>query len=320
MSAPSFSVVVAAYEAAPRIAGLVDAVLAQTYSDLELLVVDDGSTDDTAERVETAAGGDRRVSVIRQINAGTVAARNAGIEASGGTHICFCDDDDLWLPSHLARTAEAIGGDPRVGLCHGDAWIVDLESSRASTASSLDRFTRAIRQLPPNLGPGEAERALLRVNFVTTCSATVSRRALEEVGPLDPSIRGADDWDLWLRIVAAGYRMVRAQGRTAVFRKRAESVSTDQLMMARNASIVLDRALERGGGDGRRRRAITLHKVLVEGEIKAAGSGARSRAVARVLRRLGRKRIRRSDGTRSWRQPSGELAALLARSAGVGNA
>src|SRR5688500_7031207 len=97
------SVVMPAYNAEATIASAMASVRAQTYAGWELIVVDDGSTDRTAEIAAGAAATDKRIRVIRQRNQGVAAARNAAIEAATGRYLAFLDADDLWLPSKLER-------------------------------------------------------------------------------------------------------------------------------------------------------------------------------------------------------------------------
>jgi glycosyltransferase involved in cell wall biosynthesis len=307
---PTFSVIVPAFNAEQRIAEVMRSVLDQTRRDLELIVVDDGSTDGTAALADGIAADDPRARVIRQPNAGTVAARNAGIDAAAGRLLSFLDDDDLWLPAYLETVAPCFEADERVGLVLGDAWVLDTATGRVGRLSALQRFAYPIRRLDPAPPPAVTEIALLRVNFVTTCAATVSRAALDAVGRLDPAIVGCDDWDLWLRIVEAGFRAVRVDRRLAVLRKRADSVGADSLMMARGARLVLGAALERGPGGRRAERIARRHARLVDFEISALEGGSRGRRLlAGAARRIGRKRLR----ILTWgsRQPPAELSAAL---------
>jgi teichuronic acid biosynthesis glycosyltransferase TuaG len=315
-SQPTFSVVVAAFNSESRIAETMLSVLGQSRSDLELIVVDDGSTDATATVAERIAAGDERVRVIRQRNRGTVAARNAGLEAATGSYVSFLDDDDLWLPAYLEHVADRFERVEDAGLVHADAWVLDADSGRFGRLTAHRRFARPIRRLAPAPAPRQAEEALLRVNFVTTCAATVSRRALEAVGELDPSIRGCDDWDLWLRIVGAGYRPVRIDEPLAVLRKRSDSVGSDSSMMARNGRVVLERALARGTRGRRAERIARRHLRAIAGELDVPGGWGRLRG--RLARRLGRKRMRAPG--REWRQAPPEAQVTLDRLAAAARA
>jgi glycosyltransferase involved in cell wall biosynthesis len=316
---PTFSVVVAAFNSESRIAETMLSVLGQSRPDLELIVVDDGSTDATAAVAERIATGDERARVIRQPNQGTVAARNAGLAAAGGRYVSFLDDDDLWLPSYLERVASGFERVDDAGLVHSDAWVLDADSGRFGRLTAHQRFAWPIRRLPSAPAPRQAEEALLRVNFVTTCAATVSARALGSVGALEPAIRGCDDWDLWLRIVGAGYRPLRIDEPLAVLRKRGESVGSDSAMMARNSRLVLERALERGVRGRRAERRARRHIRAIDRELAAMSGGSPlRRRVARARRRLGRKRLRVPG--RQWRPAPPEVQVTLDRLAAAAGA
>lgn len=123
---PRVTVVTAAYNAAPYIAEAVESVLAQTYTDLEYIVVDDGSTDNTAAIVARCGP---RVSLIRQENAGEGPARNRGFALAGGDYVAVIDADDVWAPDKLERQVLAMEGHPDAGLCYTNASSVRADGS-----------------------------------------------------------------------------------------------------------------------------------------------------------------------------------------------
>lgn len=311
MSGPTFSVCVAAYNAARTIETTIRSVLGQTRSDLELIVVDDGSTDRTPELVEAHARSDDRLRLLRQPNAGTAAARNTGLARASGHYVSFLDHDDAWLPGFLTATAEAFEREPGAGLAFTDAWIVD-------DASGLVHPRTALGLIPPGIlaaggGPSRnrALAALLRVNFITTCTATISRAALERVGRLDPSIRGCDDWDLWLRVLGAGFRAVAIPGAHAVLRKRADSQGSDEAMMASGSRLALERALARRLPTPEAEREAGLHLALLERELGARRRESRPGILWwKLRRRHGRRRLRPMRMAR-WRRPPTEVREVL---------
>ena len=312
MDAPAFSVIVPAFDSRGRIGSTLRSVLAQSRRDLELIVVDDGSADGTADEAEAFAETDPRVIVLRQENAGTAAARNAGLDVARGRYVSFLDDDDLWLPGFLERAGAALERTPGAGLAYCDAWVVDATTGLVGGRTALERFAPAIRRLPRALSAERTLTALLRINFLTTCAVTVRRDAVEAAGCFDTAIRGSDDWDLWLRIAGAGHGSVRIGEALAVLVKRAGSAGSDELMMARNAALVLRSARERTADPGARAIA-ARHLRLVEAEIAAIESGSRlGRIVRGAARRRGRKRtsLRPEGGSFT---PEGELAGLLNR-------
>ena len=113
---PRFSVIVPAYNATGTIEATIRSVLAQTATELELIVVDDGSTDGTGDLVAAIASTDERVELIAQPNQGTAGARNTGIARASAAYVSFLDNDDLWMPRYLEAAGEALDAGPRSGV------------------------------------------------------------------------------------------------------------------------------------------------------------------------------------------------------------
>ena len=133
---PRFTVVMPAYNAAGTIESAVGSVLRQTIKEFELIIVDDGSTDDTLARLERFAG-DPRVHVVSQPNRGPGAARNTAIGLARGAIVSMLDSDDLWLPTYLAAMDEALRTEVDSGFAYTDAWVLgDAGRIAARTAMS----------------------------------------------------------------------------------------------------------------------------------------------------------------------------------------
>ena len=228
-----------AYNAERTIASSIGSVLAQTRPDFELIVVDDGSKDST---VEVAHGfGDPRIRVLRQENWGPGAARNLAIRESRGRYVSMLDSDDLWLPMYLETMGAALDADPRVGLAYTDAWVLDDRTGRIRKTTAMHYQNPP---LPPPTEPLEFLRLLLRRgNFVFT-SGTVRRAALDRIGTYDMLLTPSEDYELWLRIVAHGWRAVRVSADLAIYRKRSGSLSTDELAIVRGEREALSRVIE----------------------------------------------------------------------------
>ena len=264
---PAFSVVVPAYNTSETIEAAVSSVLRQTVTDFELFVVDDGSTDDTADRVERL--GDDRITVISRARSGAGAARNAGIAAARGRYVAFLDSDDLWLPTYLAEMGRALDSAPDAGFAFTDAWVIDAPARRV-------RRTPVVRSALVHAPPDDASeffRTLIDVNFVYT-SACVRREVLEAVGGFDERLPAGIDYELWLRVAAHGFRGVRAPGRLAIYRTgRPGSISSSRHRVASGLATVYQRVVEEYPVDeaareqARRRLTQTQHEVAaLEGE------------------------------------------------------
>lgn len=180
------SVVMPAYNVAPFILESVQSVLGQTFRDLELIVVDDGSHDGTADQLLSVK--DSRLQIIRQANGGSSSARNSGIEFGTGEYIGFIDADDLWLPNKLEAHISFLERHPEVDLTFSRSELID-EDGKATGRTSA------------RVSGGVSFKDLLTENVVNNGSAVVMRRkALDQAGHFDAELKACVDWDLWLRV------------------------------------------------------------------------------------------------------------------------
>jgi len=187
------SVVIPAYNAEGCLSRALDSVLAQTHAPVEILVVNDGSTDGTLRLLDRYA---EQVKVINQANQGAGAARNAGIRASQGRYIAFLDADDRWLPTKLDRQIAALEGDPEAGLCYTNGAHYNETGVTQPSHAALRR---------PH--SGWVFEPLFVENFMITSSVLVRRDSVEMVGEFNPQYLNAQDYDLWTRL-ARRYRFV----------------------------------------------------------------------------------------------------------------
>ena len=284
---PTYSVIITAFNEEEYVGGAVRSVLAQTHEDFELIIVDDGSTDGTAAALKPFES-DPRVTVIHQTNAGLSAARNAGIAAGQSKRIAFLDSDDLWMPGYLAAIDRAFTVDPEAGFVYTDAWSLQASTGRFFRASAMSR------QHPPDhppRDPVEFLRLLIQGNFIFV-SVTVARTALERVGDFSTSLTACEDYDLWIRLLSAGYRAVPAGGRLGVKRDRTTSMSRDSRNMVVNMREVYRRAVEDYDLDGEvkgaaRSRMVKLDKALatLNGQSPARAAWWRLRTSLGAIRR-----------------------------------
>ena len=185
-SEPRVSVVIPTFNSADMIGEAIASVLAQTYIDFEILIVDDGSTDRTEDVVRQF--GDR-VRYFKQENQGVSSARNAGIERSRGRYIAFLDSDDLWRPEKLAEEIPLLEADSELGLVYCDWTVV---SGETVVQKSYHEELRPAK--------GYVFDELVQRGFILTSGVVVRRECLDDVGRFDKSLRVAEDYDLWLRI------------------------------------------------------------------------------------------------------------------------
>ena len=231
---PLVSVIIPAYNAERFIGQTLESVLAQTYANFEVLVVDDGSTDETVALVHSYAAQDSRIKLQQQANAGVAAARNAGIQAATGELLAPLDADDLWYPHHLQQQVQCFLRSPvSVGVVY--SWSVDIDEQ--------DRLTGGMRAAEIS---GDVYKTLVCHNFLGNASATMMRRScLEQVGNYDITLRarhgqGCEDWDLYLRM-AERFQFQAVSTFSVGYRKCQDSMSKNYDQMARSHSLVMEK-------------------------------------------------------------------------------
>ena len=181
---PFVSVIIPTFNRDWIIRDAIDSVLGQTYSNFELLVVDDGSTDRTAKFLHTY--GDR-LRVIRQDNRGVSAARNSGIRASSGQLIAFLDSDDMWLPEKLAAQVSFFEHHPNAKICQTEeVWI----------RNGMRVNPRQKHRKPS----GDIFEPSLALCLVSPSAVMLRRELFDEVGMFDEDLPACEDYDLWLRV------------------------------------------------------------------------------------------------------------------------
>jgi glycosyltransferase involved in cell wall biosynthesis len=307
---PAFSVVMAAYNSALTIGEAIESVRCQTRSDWELVVVDDGSHDGTADVAE--AFGDPRVRVVRTTgNRGPGAARNRGIALAQAPLVCTLDSDDLWLPRYLDTMARTLDSNPAAAVACTDAWVLDQTTGRVRKKSAMAFLD------PPDPLPDDAETflaELLRRNFIYN-SVAARRESLLAVGGYDERLWIGEDWELWLRLAAAGLRFVRVPQLLAVYRQRADSLMTSHPERLIEAKCEVYRVVAEEWEASPELRDLALRLR------RASTLRSQRRATAGTL--LGpllalRKKLRDS---RLWhREPPPEVAELLLTVAGMQHA
>ena len=289
MTSEQLSVVVPAYNAARTVRAAVASALRQTVPVLEVIVVDDGSTDTTAAVVSSLD--DPRVRLVSRPNSGPSAARNAGIAVARGKWVGFLDADDLWLPRYVEAATAMLSAAPNPGFAYTDAYAFDAVRGQVRVESAGSVMGAMV---PP---PSDRESflvELLRRNFVFGLAA-VPAAVLATVGGYDESLRMSEEYDLWLRILIAGFDPLWMGGPLAVYRLHAGQSSRQILAMKRTAARVYHGlALEDMPSDKARRALLDRRRTsarevaIVGGEAGLASVGRRGRNLLGTIRtRLG---------------------------------
>jgi glycosyltransferase involved in cell wall biosynthesis len=219
----------AAYNVAPYIGEAVDSVCAQTYTDLELLIVDDGSTDDTADIVAAKAKDDPRVRVVHQSNGGLAAARNTALRHSSGDVIAILDSDDLWAPGYLESQMAMLRDHPEVDIVTGNAFFLGSRLDGQPARPS------------PDVRPAPSLRTILADETAMFIMSVFRRRVYETIGGFDETMRTNEDYDFWLRAAAAGFTFLRNDRPLGQYRRRDDSLSASELRMLRGILRVYEK-------------------------------------------------------------------------------
>ena len=225
---PHVSVIIPAWNAAEFLPSAVDSVLAQSFDDFEVIVVNDGSPDTAALERVIAYRSDARVRYLVQENQGPGGARNTGVLAATGRYVAFLDADDWWTPSYLAAQLEQVRTNPELDLVYCDALLVGTSPLAGRTFMATT----------PSEGAVTLESLIaLRCNVPTTC--TLARRdAIVGAGLFDPQLRRCEDFDLWLRMSAAGSRFGYHRAVLAHHRYHGASAAADGVRMFESQLVV----------------------------------------------------------------------------------
>jgi hypothetical protein len=264
---PRVSVVLTSYNYARYVGEAIESALAQTYRDREVIVVDDESTDDTMAVLERFGA---RIIVLRHTNRGLAATRNAGIRAAAGSYVALLDADDVWEPQHLERTVERLDAadESTVGAFSG--W--GLIDAGGRILPHTQRVQRGVFRLGDflNLAPFPPSTVVLR------------RAAVRDAGMFDETIPATEDWDLWLRLTAAGGSFVGVERCLCRYRVHGTNMSRDPDAMRAGALLALDKlfATPTLAPDVRARRAAAFAHVhaRASSQLYAAGRAAEGAA------------------------------------------
>jgi len=226
---PPISVVIPAYNAGHTILETIASVQKQTFSDFELIVINDGSTDRTLELLSTVR--DPRIKVFSDPNGGLPVARNRGISHATGEFITFLDADDLWTPDKLELQLAALQQHSEAGVAYSWTYFMDDQG-------------KSFHVDEPIFFEGNVYAQLLLRNFLASGSNPLIRRqAIESAGEFDPTLKSAEDWDYWLRL-APCWGFVVVPKPQIFYRQSSGAMSSKVEVMEKYNLIVLERAFQ----------------------------------------------------------------------------
>lgn len=225
---PAVSVIIPAYNQGRYLHQAIQSVLDQTYPDFEIVVVNDGSTDNTREVVHRFS--DPRMCYVYQENQGLSAARNTGIRHATGAFLTYLDSDDLFLPRKLELLVAELASDRGLGFVAGQAIPIDEDGNRVGAI---------FRTRPPRAG-----HRLLLGNPLHVGSVMVRREWQERAGFFDTSLRSYEDWDMWLRLARAGCRRGWVDRPVSLYRFHTEQMTRDGRQMTTATFAVLEKVFD----------------------------------------------------------------------------
>ena len=270
MSANLVSIIMPAYNAEKYIAASIRTVIAQTHSDWELIVVDDGSTDNTAAVVREFVSSDRRIKYIFQENGRLGKARNTGIANSSGPLIAFLDSDDLWIETKLEVQTRALA-ENKADVVFSDAYIFkgyDTGNETKTFQSPVGRFS----------GPDLLD-ILISANRIPVLTVLLKRTALDRVGLFEEgkAYHGVEDYDLWLRLAEAGVVFYGLPNVLARYRQHDSAMSSIQSNIYKPMLLIVQKYIDRTrlNEQEKQKRITGLYRDLIsvlidEGKISEA--------------------------------------------------
>lgn len=224
---PLISIIIPAYNAEYTILETIASIYKQTFTDFEIIVINDGSTDKTLELLHSVK--DERLKIFSYENGGLPVARNRGIAHAVGEFIAFIDADDLWTSDKLELQLAALQKYPEAGLAYSWTYY-KFENDEDSYADESNSFE------------GDVYADLLVKNFVQNGSNPLIRReAIESVGLFDPTLKSCEDWDFYLRL-AAKWKFALVKKAQIIYRQSPTAMTSKLDVMEKYSSIVIERA------------------------------------------------------------------------------
>jgi hypothetical protein len=228
---PTFSAIVAAYNAAGYIGDAIESLLAQTQAPVEIIVCDDGSQDDLEGALERYRD---RIVLLRKENGGEASAKNQAARAASGEFVAILDADDIYYPERLEAFAELSAHRPDLDILTSDCFVVSDGRIVRNCYSGGYRFET-----------GDQRKGILERNFIGPGHMAVRRQRLLAVGGFDEAFRWATDWDCWIRMIFAGSRAGMVDQPLAEYRVRETSLASNRIKQFQGYVAVLEKAAAR---------------------------------------------------------------------------
>lgn len=280
---PLVSVVIPAFNAAEFIVETIESVLQQTYRPIEIIVVDDGSQDNTVQLIETSFSD--TVRLVCQQNNGPSAARNRGIRDASGKYIAFLDADDIWLPEKIASQVAVMEKNPDIGLLCGD--MVDFNEKGEEAQSHFKKNGFDEEEFGDRLYIKNAFKKIYNKNFIATPTVMIRRSIIYKTELFPPEFRFSEDYLFWLELARDNKVAYQANVYT-LRRKHTANLTNDTAVHVQIRPLVLDRIysmhgdyLKEQGIDIRERYSkawflIGYYRLYQLGQLDVSGDFAKS--------------------------------------------
>ncbi len=260
---PLVSVLIPAYDVEEYVAAAIESALDQTYPHVEVVVVNDGSTDGTAAAIAPYRD---RITYVDQANRGLAGARNEAIRASSGSLLALLDADDLWLPDRLEHCVTVLEQEPDVGLVTSDAFLIE-------DGVRTERHCYGDRRVYPFPGPDDDQLEIIALRNFLFVSVVFRRELVDRFGGFDESLARAEDYELWTRLLLTGTRAAYVPAALGYYRRRSDSLSASPEQWDAHLTV-LERhlpALWERGAVGRPRDLFEIgQRLAARGDRRAA--------------------------------------------------
>ena len=274
---PTISVLIPAYQAARFVGAAIESALAQHPAPHEVLVCNDGSTDDTLAAIRRYQP---QVIALSQPNGGEASARNTLWRAASGDYVAYLDADDIYLPGRLDAVLRLLADEPSIDIVTTDAFLMLEGQPVGRRYEGEQRFAET-----------DQRKAILRGNFIFG-HAVVRRSLLESVGGFDEDIRYATDWETWIRLILAGGRAALVPEPLAEYRLHASAMSVHRLRMSdgrvRTLAKTLDRSDLHDDERGMLQRSLAAERVRNDREHFLAGLSSGTSSLRNLASRIAR--------------------------------